>query len=50
LAEGEIWFPMSDLFAVGGNRLLDNVMMPAPYKERIASLVAYQHEPSAALF
>ena len=29
---------MTDLFGVEGNLLLDNLTMPAPYKERIASL------------
>jgi len=38
LAKGGIWVPMTDLFGVEGNLLLDNVTMPAPYKERIASL------------
>ena len=38
LAKGGIWVPMSDLFGVEGNLLLDKVRMPAPYKERIASL------------
>ena len=38
LAKGGIWVPMSDLFGVEGNLLLDNVTMPAPYKARIASL------------
>jgi transposase len=38
LAKGGIWVPMSDLFGVEGNLLLDKVTMPAPYKERIASL------------
>jgi transposase len=38
LAKGGIWVPMTDLFGVEGNLLLDKVTMPAPYKERIASL------------
>src|ERR1700760_3773130 len=38
LAKGGIWVPMSDLFGVEGNLLLDKVRMPAPYQERIASL------------
>lgn len=38
LAKGGVWVPMSDLFGVEGNLLLDKVTMPAPYKERIASL------------
>ena len=38
LAKGGIWVPMTDLFGVEGNLLLDNVTMPAPYKARIASL------------
>src|SRR6478672_8049923 len=38
LAKGGIWVPMTDLFGVEGNLLLDNVTMPAPYKQRIASL------------
>ena len=38
LAKGGIWVPMTDLFGVAGNQLLDNVTMPAPYKARIASL------------
>jgi len=38
LAKGGIRVPMTDLFGVEGNLLLDNVMMPAPYRERIASL------------
>ncbi len=38
LAKGGIWVPMSDLFGVEGNLLLDKVTMPAPYKARIASL------------
>ncbi|WP_052742797.1 IS110 family transposase [Mycobacterium nebraskense] len=38
LAKGGIWLPMTDLFGVEGNLLLDKVTMPAPYKERIASL------------
>src|ERR1700757_4208776 len=38
LAKGGIWVPMTDLFGVEGNLLLDKVTMPAPYKARIASL------------
>jgi len=38
LAKGGIWVPMTDLFGVEGNLLLDRVTMPAPYKARIASL------------
>lgn len=38
LAKGGIWVPMTDLFGVEGNLLLDKVTMPAPYRERIASL------------
>ena len=38
LAKGGVWVPMTDLFGVEGNLLLDKVTMPAPYKERIASL------------
>jgi len=38
LAKGGIWVPMTDLFGVEGNLLLDQVTMPAPYRERIASL------------
>ena len=38
LAKRGIWVPMTDLFGVEGNLLLDKVTMPAPYKERIASL------------
>ena len=38
LAKGGVWVPMTDLFGVEGNLLLDKVAMPAPYKERIASL------------
>ena len=36
LAKGGIWVPMTDLFGVEGNLLLDKVTMPAPYKARIA--------------
>jgi transposase len=38
LAKGGVWVPMTDLFGVEGNLLLDKITMPAPYKERIASL------------
>ena len=38
LAKNGIWVPMTDLFGVEGNLLLDKVTMPAPYQERIASL------------
>jgi hypothetical protein len=38
LAKGGIWVPMSDLFGVEGNLLLDKLTMPMPYKARIASL------------
>src|SRR5258707_6411657 len=38
LAKGGVWVPMTDLFGVEGNLLLDTVTMPAPYKARIASL------------
>src|SRR5262245_19139272 len=38
LAKGGIWVPMTDLFGVEGNLLLDNLTMPAPYREPIASL------------
>src|ERR1700757_3599531 len=38
LAKGGIWVPMTDLFGVEGNLLLDKATMPAPYRERIASL------------
>ena len=38
LAKGGVWVPMTDLFGAEGNLLLDKVTMPAPYKERIASL------------
>ena len=38
LAKGGIWVPMTDLFGLEGNLLLDKVTMPAPYKARIASL------------
>jgi len=38
LAKGGIRVPMTDLFGVEGNLLLDKVRMPAPYRERIASL------------
>ena len=38
LAKGGIWVPMTDLFGVEGNLLLDKVTMPAPYTARIASL------------
>ena len=38
LAKGGIWVPMTDLFGVEGNLLLDKVTMPAPYMARIASL------------
>ena len=38
LAKGGVWVPMTDLFGVEGNLLLDNVTMPAPYMARIASL------------
>jgi transposase len=37
LAKGGIWVPMTNLFGVEGNLLLDKVTMPAPYKARIAS-------------
>jgi transposase len=38
LAKGGVWVPMTDLFGVEGNLLLDKVTMPAPYMARIASL------------
>lgn len=38
LAKGGVWVPMTDLFGIEGNILLDKLTMPAPYKERIASL------------
>ena len=38
LAKGGVWVPMTDLFGVEGDLLLDNVTMPAPYMARIASL------------
>ena len=38
LAKGGIWVPMTDLFGIEGNLLLDKVRMPAPYMARIASL------------
>ena len=38
LAKGGVWVPMTDLFGVEGNQLLDTVTMAAPYKQRIASL------------
>jgi transposase len=38
LAKGGVWVPMTDLFGVEGNLLLDRVAMPAPYMARIASL------------
>src|SRR5262245_57864795 len=38
LAKGGVGVPMTDLFGVEGNLLLDNLTMPAPYRERIASL------------
>src|ERR1700757_2368047 len=38
LAKGGVWVPMTDLFGIEGNMLLDNVTMPAPYLARIASL------------
>ena len=38
LAKGGVWVPMTDLFGVEGNLLLDKVTMPAPYLARIASL------------
>ena len=38
MAKGGVWVPMTDLFGVEGNLLLDKVTMPAPYKARIASL------------
>ena len=38
LAKGGIWVPMTDLFGIEGNMLLDTVTMPAPYMARIASL------------
>ena len=38
LAKCGVWVPMTDLFGVEGNLLLDKVTTPAPYKARIASL------------
>ena len=38
LAKGGVWVPMTDLFGIEGNMLLDKVTMPAPYMARIASL------------
>jgi hypothetical protein len=38
LAKRGVWVPMTDLFGVEGNLLLDRVAMPAPYKARVASL------------
>ncbi len=38
LAKCGVAVPMSDLFGVGGTRLLDSVQLPAPYPARIASL------------
>jgi len=38
LAKGGIWVPMTDLFGVEGNLLLDNLTTAAPYTARIASL------------
>jgi transposase len=38
LATGGVWVPMTDLFGIEGNMLLDKVTMPAPYLARIASL------------
>jgi hypothetical protein len=37
LAKGGIWVPMTDLFGVEGNLLLDRLTMPAPYKARIVA-------------
>jgi transposase len=38
LAKSGVAVPMSDLFGVGGLRLLDGLDLPAPYTARIASL------------
>jgi transposase len=38
LAKGGVAVPMSDLFGLGGLRLLDGLDLPAPYTARIASL------------
>ena len=38
LAKGGVGVPMTDLFGIEGNLLLDKVAMPAPYMARIASL------------
>src|ERR671932_772197 len=38
LAKGGVAVPMSDLFGLGGLRLLDGLNLPAPYLARIASL------------
>ena len=38
LAKGGIWVPMTDLFGIEGNMLLDKVTTAAPYQQRIASL------------
>src|SRR5207249_10508497 len=38
LAKCGVQVPMSDLFGLGGTRLLDRLELPAPYAARIASL------------
>jgi len=38
LAKAGIWVPMTDLFGVAGNQLLDDADLGGPYRARVASL------------
>jgi hypothetical protein len=45
LAKGGVWVPITDLFGIEGNTLLDTVTISAPYMARIASLRMEQVNP-----